>query len=331
MNTCLELQGICKAFDHKSGLRDIHLTMKGTEILALLGPSGCGKTTLLRIIAGLETPDHGQIIFNGQLMNSVPAHCRGFGLMFQDYALFPHLNVFKNISYGLSITGYSLKDQARRVEELLRLVGLEGFGQRDVAGLSGGEKQRVALARCLAPRPRLIMLDEPLAALDRGLREHLSLEVKRIITEVGIPSILVTHDQSEAFAMADRVAVLHHGQIIQCDKPEYLYAHPASAVVAEFLGLINVLSSGRLFELIKTIKKTGKTFLIRPDAATLSKNKTDLGIEALVLENIFRGQHTLVRCLILDSEITFSFPAPLPQGELVRLELDYTRITAWVS
>lgn len=326
MTQRLELRGISKAFDDESGLHDVNITLEGEEILALLGPSGCGKTTLLRIIAGLERPDQGVVVFDDMVMNSVPPHRRGFGLMFQDYALFPHLNVFENIAYGLHIAGFSVTDQAARVTHLLRLVGLEGFATRDVAGLSGGEKQRVALARSLAPRPRLIMLDEPLAALDRSLRDHLGLEIKKILTEVGIPAILVTHDQSEAFAMARRVAVLHQGRIVQCDTPEHIYEFPVNAVVAEFLGLTNVCRAGRLFDFVRAHIGPATTYLLRPDAASLQNDASGPDVTARVLENVFRGQHTRIRFQVLDSEVVFHFPHPLPEGKIVQLRLDFTRI-----
>ncbi len=322
LTTRLELTDICKAFDETTGLADVNIVVEENEILALLGPSGCGKTTLLRIIAGLEEPDRGEVHFDGRAMNHVPAHARGFGLMFQDYALFPHLDVAGNIGYGLRIAGMAPGRRQDRVTQLLRLVGLEGFERRNVADLSGGEKQRVALARCLAPGPRLIMLDEPLAALDRGLRDHLALEIKRIILDVGIPAVLVTHDQSEAFAMADRVAVLHRGRVVQCDSPTQIHAAPANSMVARFLGLTNLITDGHLYTRLLSRLGPGQVFLIRPDAIKPGREGHELTIEGLVLENVFRGDFHRVRLRADDSELVCHLARPLPPGETVTLDID---------
>lgn len=321
----LEVRGISKAFGGQAALGGIDLTMDDAEILALLGPSGCGKTTLLRIIAGLETPDAGTVAFDGRDMTQVPAHLRHFGLMFQDYALFPHLNVRDNIAYGLKLKGLNHRDIESRVRDLLDLVNLAGFGPRAVTELSGGERQRVALARSLAPDPRLLMLDEPLAALDRALRDHLGLEIRGIIRKVGIPAILVTHDQSEAFAMADRVAVLHGGRILQCDTPSGLYANPADETVARFIGLENVVREGRLHAAL--CEKLGRRglFLIRPDAAMVGEGE-GIRLEGTVRENVFRGRHHQVRVDILGTEIVLQMDAPLPVGEVVTLWLDKRKV-----
>ena len=320
----LEVRGITKAFDGHPALDGIDLAMDDAEILALLGPSGCGKTTLLRIVAGLETPDAGTVAFHGEDMTRIPAHLRRFGLMFQDYALFPHLNVRDNIAYGLKLKGLDRRKIERRVEELLNLVNLQGFGPRGVTELSGGERQRVALARSLAPDPRLLMLDEPLAALDRALRDHLGLEIRSIIKQVGIPAILVTHDQSEAFAMADRVAVLHGGRILQCDTPSALYENPADEVVARFIGLDNIVREGRLHAVL--CEKLGRRglFLIRPNAAMDGEGR-GIRLEGTVRENVFRGQHHQVRVDVLGTEIVLQMDTPLPVGG-VMLWLDERKV-----
>jgi ABC-type Fe3+/spermidine/putrescine transport system ATPase subunit len=240
----LTLTEISKQYDHAPLLRDISLTIDAGEIVSLLGPSGGGKTTLLRIIAGLESAERGEIIFDGRNLRGVPTHQRGIGLMFQDLALFPHLNVFENVAFGLRMHApRAPRDQLRaRVNETLDLVGLTGFAVRDVNTLSGGEQQRVALARALAPQPKLLMFDEPLGALDRVLREQLIAELRAILKRIGTrrAALYVTHDQDEAFTIADRVAILHAGQIVQSGSPEEIYRAPANTFVARFLGLTNL-------------------------------------------------------------------------------------------
>jgi ABC-type Fe3+/spermidine/putrescine transport system ATPase subunit len=236
----LTLSNITKTYDNAPLLREISLTIDAGEIVCLLGPSGSGKTTLLRIIAGLEQPERGEIVFDGQHLRDVPVHLRGIGLMFQDLALFPHQNVFENVAFGLRMQNASRNEIRVRVNETLELVGLAGFAERDVNNLSGGEQQRVALARALAPRPKLLMFDEPLGALDRILREQLITELRAILKRVEMTALYVTHDQDEAFAIADRVAIIHDGRVEQIGAPEELYRAPANAFVAQFLGLTNL-------------------------------------------------------------------------------------------
>lgn len=235
----LSIRGIRLAFDGQPVLRGIDLEVARGEIVCLLGPSGCGKTTLLRVIAGLEQPGAGDVLVEGRSVLGMPVHARDFGLMFQDYALFPHMSVAGNVAFGLKMR--RIPDAARRVGEALALVGLGGFEQRDVNQLSGGERQRVALARSLAPGPRLLMLDEPMGALDATLRDRLVVELRAIIRQVGLTAIYVTHDQGEALAIADRVAIMNAGQIEQVDSPEAIYRRPATAFAARFLGLNNVV------------------------------------------------------------------------------------------
>ncbi|MGC9325292.1 MAG: ABC transporter ATP-binding protein [Desulfomonilia bacterium] len=237
----LELLDISKAYNHEPAVDHVSLELDEGNILCLLGPSGCGKTTLLRIIAGLERQDTGIVRFDGMDMAAVAPHLRNFGMMFQEFALFPHRNVFRNVSFGLEMQNQSRADIFRRTEEMLKLVGLEGYSHRNVGDLSGGERQRVALARTLAPRPRLILLDEPLGSLDRALRERLMLDLKEILKRVGVTTVFVTHDQTEAYAIADLIAVIREGKIEQIDPPETLYRHPANAAIARFLGFHNLL------------------------------------------------------------------------------------------
>mgnify|MGYP000058818458 CR=1 FL=1 len=237
----LQLNSITKSYDSKPLLTDISFTVAEGETVCLLGASGSGKSTLLRIIAGLESPDLGFISFDGLDLASTPPHLRDFGLVFQDYALFPHLNVNDNVAFGLKMRRMGQSETNQRVANSLELVDLKGFGQRSVNELSGGEQQRVALARALAIRPRLLMFDEPLGALDRTLREGLLDELRSILQRTKVPAIYVTHDQEEAFAIADRVLILHEGKIIREGTPADVWANPQSAYVAEFLGLGNVI------------------------------------------------------------------------------------------
>ena len=238
MENELVLEHINKKFDDGSLiLKDINLRLQQGTKLSVLGPSGSGKTTLLRLIAGLETPDSGTIMFNGQPMNDCPVHKRNFGMMFQEFALFPHLNVFNNIAFGLKMKGMDKANTALRVQEMLLLTGLEGFQTRDIDELSGGERQRVALARTLAPQPRLLMLDEPLSSLDRILRKRLLKELADIISTLNITIVFVTHDHEEAFAVGNMIVVMNQGKIEQKGTPEELIQTPKNQWIKEFLGL----------------------------------------------------------------------------------------------
>lgn len=245
----LTVDTIYKSYEGELLLQGISLEVRRGEIVSLLGPSGSGKTTLLRVIAGLEPCESGRILLDGRDVTEVPTHRRGIVLMFQEYALFPHRTVAENVAFGLRMASRRHQsgpsrgervDIPRRVDEMLALVGLQGFGSRNVVELSGGERQRVALARSLAPEPRLLLLDEPLGSLDRTLRERLLEELALILRRVGVTAISVTHDQAEAFALADRVALLHDSKIIQIDAPETILRHPATPWVARFLGFDNL-------------------------------------------------------------------------------------------
>ena len=237
----LEVENLSKSFGDGFTLREISMTATKGEIVGLLGPSGCGKTTLLRLVAGLEEPDSGSISFDGVMVQGLPPQARGFGLMFQDLALFPHMDVVGNISFGLRMLHLSKDEINERVDYLLNLVDLGGYGRRKIHELSGGERQRVALARSLAPAPRLLMFDEPFGSLDRGLRESLQYEVRSILKKIEVTSIYVTHDRDEAFAMADSIVIMDKGSIVQAGTPEQLFRSPRSELVAWSLGLKNVL------------------------------------------------------------------------------------------
>jgi len=237
----LRVDGVRAVYGDTVALHGISLDIADNEFFALLGPSGCGKTTLLRSIAGFETPESGRIEVDGEDLLAMPAHKRPVNMMFQSYALFPHLSVERNIAYGLEAEGLPRSEVRRRVGEVMDVVGLAQLGRRRPAQLSGGQRQRVALARAIVKRPRLLLLDEPLSALDRQVRASMQLELKRLQHEVGLTFVVVTHDQEEAMSMADRIAVLRDGHLEQLATPQELYAQPATRFVAAFIGSANLL------------------------------------------------------------------------------------------
>ncbi|WP_328968290.1 ABC transporter ATP-binding protein [Streptomyces sp. NBC_00239] len=239
--TLLELDGVTVRFGDRPVVDSVGLSVAEHEIVCVLGPSGSGKSTLLRVVAGLQRPAAGRVLLGGTDQASVPVHRRGVGLMFQDHQLFPQRDVGGNVAFGLRMHGVGRAGRERRVAELLELVGLPGAQRRAVSALSGGEQQRVALARALAPRPRLLMLDEPLGQLDRGLRERLVVELRGLFARLGTTVLAVTHDQGEAFALADRVVVMRDGRIAQAGTPLEVWQRPASEFVARFLGFDNVV------------------------------------------------------------------------------------------
>jgi len=379
----LGVREVSKSFGATPVLQAVSFEIERGEIVCLLGPSGCGKTTLLRIVAGLEQVDAGQVRFDGRDLAEVPVHERGFGLMFQDFALFPHKNVFENVAFGLRMSGMDRASIQRRVTEMLDLVDLAGYDVRRVYELSGGQQQRVALARSLAPSPTLLMLDEPLGSLDRTLREELMGELRRILKTVAVSSggasqtavasqgspesslsvaarasmtaLYVTHDQQEAFAVADRVIILNGGRIEQEGPPLALYRQPANRFVARFLGMHNLLA-GRLLSdpleseaLVATSLGTLRggrcapglavgdavTVLVRPDAA--SQVFATAGVENTVHGHLhslsFRGSQVKIEVMHgLDTRLVFELPGAVadalpPVGQPVSLVLDAEGVT----
>ena len=318
------------------------------EILCLLGPSGCGKTTLLRLIAGLEEPDKGTIVYNEQDVTQVPPHKRGFGMMFQDYALFPHKNVFANIAFGLEMRGDTPSSIEQRVQKMLTLVELEGFGSREIDHLSGGEQQRVALARALAPGPELLLLDEPLGALDRALRERLMIDLRTILKRVGVTAVYVTHDQTEALAIGDQVAVMNNGRIEQIAPPQDIFARPKSPFVARFLGFHNivdgvVLETGQLKTAVGTFTlkdpthhKADKmlTVLVKPDGVQFSRSPVGQAVLVDVRHIGFYGRYFQLTVEIsshndVGRSIPFVFEvttADYQQGDQIYMSVDPERL-----
>ncbi|MBI5666535.1 MAG: ABC transporter ATP-binding protein [Chloroflexi bacterium] len=313
----LEVRDVRVSFGDTPVLRGVSLEVAQGEIVCLLGPSGCGKTTLLRVIAGLEQPQSGDVWFDGQSVLNVPIHRRGFGLMFQDFALFPHMNVAQNVAFGLKMLRVPPAERDRRVRDALELVGLQGFEQRDVARLSGGERQRVALARSLAPNPRLLMLDEPLGSLDAALRERLVVELREIIRRVGLTAVYVTHDQHEAFAIADRMAVMNAGVIEQIGTPQAVYTRPVSTFVARFLGLNNIVPVLRQQDdTAQTalgnfhVSAPADALLLHPDGIELSDPNAPGAIAGSVEECVYLGDSYRLQLRAADGiSLMFKLPA----------------------
>ena len=258
MKKIIELKNITKSFDGEPVLKGINLDIYDNEFLTLLGPSGCGKTTLLRLIGGFETPDEGEVVFLGQVINDVPPHQRNVNTVFQKYALFPHLNVFENVAFPLREKKVPKDEIEKRVTEMLSLVALSGFERRNITSLSGGQQQRVAIARALIGQPQVLLLDEPLGALDLKLRKDMQVELKKIQKQTGITFIFVTHDQEEALSMSDTVVVMSEGKIHQIGTPIDIYNEPVNAFVADFIGESNILDGFMLEDFRVTF--SGQTF-----------------------------------------------------------------------
>jgi putrescine transport system ATP-binding protein len=305
----LRIEGVTKRFGNLSAVNQLSLDIRAGEFFALLGPSGCGKTTLLRMLAGFETPDEGRILLGGHDIAQVMPHERPVNMMFQNYALFPHLSVRDNIAFGLRRAGIARAEIAARVAEMVALVKLEGLEKRKPDQLSGGQRQRVALARSLARRPQMLLLDEPLAALDKKLRESTQAELMALQRRLGMTFIIVTHDQEEAMTMASRIGVMDAGRLAQVATPRDLYEAPASRWVAEFVGDVNLFEGqvisreqGRLkvttreagiitvAEPRRPVTKETVTVAIRPEKIKLSRRGLASGADALQAINRFEGE-----------------------------------------
>jgi len=340
MAVSIHLRSCAKTFpDGTRALEPLSLDIAAGETVVLLGPSGCGKTTTLRIIAGLESPDAGgRVLFDDDDVTPLPIEKRGVGMVFQSYALFPNMTVAQNVGYGLRVRGVASAEREKRVAEMLELVDLSAFGAREVDQLSGGQRQRVALARALAIRPRVLLLDEPLTALDAKLREQLRVEIDRLLRSLGITAVYVTHDQAEAMALGDRIVVMEKGRIAQAGTPQEIYHRPATAFVADFIGTMNrvsgevvdghvVWTGGRVP--IPSAPLPGQRgqvhhFMFRPeDVRLVDRGKHHL--EATIISSFFLGDHTR---LVVDAGAA----APLivetterrtwPRGERVHLAVE---------
>jgi iron(III) transport system ATP-binding protein len=315
----VRVDGVSKRFAHRVkgevyAARDVTLEVRPGELLTLLGPSGCGKTTTLRMIAGFEMPDAGRIAFGDQDVTRLPANARGIGFVFQNYALFPHLSIFENVAYGLRVRGQGAEPLQRAVGEVLAMVGLAGYEQQFPAQLSGGEQQRVALARAIVIRPRVLLFDEPLSNLDAKLRVQMRGEIRELQRRLAITAVYVTHDQEEAMAVSDRIAVMNAGSIVQQGSAEDLYHRPATRFVAQFIGRANLVAGrvegvagdgldvtalGRRFHVSRDADGVAPghpvRLLLRPEAVTLARDGG--GLPARVLSRTFLGEkidYTLV-------------------------------------
>lgn len=282
----LELQHLHKRFGRVTPAQDFSMTVGRGEFFTMLGPSGSGKSTVLRMIAGLEYPDSGSIVIDGRDMTSVPPWDRHLGMVFQQYAIFPHLDVAGNVGYGLRRENMGREETAVRVSELLTLVGLDGYESRNVNQLSGGEQQRVAIARALAPRPAILLLDEPLSALDEKIRREMQDELRSIQQRTGTTFIYVTHDQEEALTMSDRVAVLNQGRYVQCDTPRQIFHYPRTPFVARFFRGCNLLSAEVVEEGAQTrLTLCGESLMINRRGRTLGSGMVALRGEAIQVQS----------------------------------------------
>ena len=315
----LQLEALEVRYGDTVALDGVDLVVEDGEVVSVLGPSGSGKSTLLRAVAGLEPPARGRVEWDGGDLTGVPPHRRQLGLMFQDHSLFPHRDVLGNIAFGLRMRRVPAAQATARAVELLTLVGLAGYEHRRITELSGGEQQRVALARALAPAPRLLMLDEPLGSLDRALRERLMVELRDLFTRLGLTSLYVTHDHDEAFALADRVAVMHAGRIEQLGSPVEVWEHPANEFVARFLGynVTDALGPDRI--------------AVRPDSLRI---EPDGPIAGVVSARTFRRDHFLLEVKVADGpslEVAVTGDRIPAAGDPVRLAVDPDAIVSLSS
>ena len=321
------LQNLSRSYGSVQALDGMNLEMAAGELIVLLGPSGCGKTTALRVLAGLEDADAGRVLVDGRDITSVPTSKRDMGMVFQAYSLFPHMTARDNVAFGLQLRGQNGPTRRRRAEEYLELVGLDSHADRYAHQMSGGQQQRVALARALAIQPKVLLLDEPLSALDAKVRVQLRDEIRRIQLEVGTTTLFVTHDQEEALAVADRVGVMRAGRIEQIDRPDVIYSAPTSDFVANFIGLTNKIHGvaagdrvtvlGSTLPLLPGSPTSGQvTALVRPEAITFTSTASGTGT-ATVVASSFLGAHGRVQARLADGTLLL---AQMSVGQTVALQ-----------
>ena len=345
MSAVIEMHGVGKRFGAARALDGVSLTIRENEFYALLGPSGCGKTTLLRVLAGFETPDEGAISLDGKDLIVIRPNRRPINMMFQSYALFPHLSVFNNIAYGLRMDGVRGSDLEERTRDALAMVQLDGLESRRPHQLSGGQRQRVALARALVKRPRVLLLDEPLAALDKKLRGQMQIELKRLQHVVGITFVVVTHDQEEALVMADRIALMREGRIVQEGTPKELYEQPASYFVADFIGDMNFFAGTCCAEGLRLA--TGTTLrgpvasgddsqawlAVRPDKLALSARRPasteDNALEGEVVDISYGGDYLSIRLRVPETDALILAKVGTGDPNVARIERGQTLWCLW--
>ena len=317
--TPVSLRDVHKSYDGKTKvLAGIDLELAPGELFFLLGGSGCGKTTLLRLVAGFLTPDQGSILFAGQDVSRIPTEQRDIGMVFQNYALWPHLSVGENITFGLEIRGVAAAERSRRLEETLALVELTGYNQRRIGELSGGQQQRVALARAIIARPKVLLLDEPLSNLDPRLRGEMRRAIRRVCKAAGVTAIYVTHDQGEALATADRIALMVRGQVEQVGTPRELYDQPRTAAVARFLGEANLLTAAQAGILVPGHIPPSEVCL-RPERIVFA----DQGVSARIVEGSYEGDRAVWQVQVGDLHLTVIETAPPERrpGDAVQLRI----------
>jgi putative spermidine/putrescine transport system ATP-binding protein len=312
MSAAVELRRVTRTFGKVRAVDDISITIAEGEFFSMLGPSGSGKTTCLRLIAGFELCDEGAILLHGDDVSRTPPYRRPVNTVFQDYALFPHMSVLDNVGYGLRVRKVPRREREARAHEMLATMQLEGMAKRRPAQLSGGQRQRVALARALINQPRVLLLDEPLGALDLKLREQMQLELKSLQRRLGITFIYVTHDQHEALGMSDRVAVVNHGRIEQLDTPDGLYERPRTAFIATFVGTSNVFDG----ELAAALGHAKKTVSVRPERVRFGRGSDpDVTLEGMVLAKQYHGATSRYDIAVADAKLCLVCPSAEAQVE----------------
>ena len=358
-SVAIALEGVSKRFGRAEAVRGVTLEIGEGEFFSLLGPSGCGKTTTLRMIAGFEVPDEGRIVLQGKDVTSVFSNRRPVNMVFQQYALFPHMTIYDNVAFGLKVKRVPRREHRGRIQEVLRVVELEGLERRRPRQLSGGQQQRVALARALVNKPAALLLDEPLGALDVKLRKHMQLELKRIQTELGTTFVYVTHDQEEALAMSDRIAVMNGGRVEQIGSPRDIYEHPETAFVADFIGSLNALEltveelvggyaimrphdGERVVVLVDPSTRTGDSLrvAVRPERVQIGAQEAALPdggsrVEGTIAQIVYLGMYTQFHVStragrIISNRLADELTSPLEVGSCVALswEPEHTSVLA---